>query len=82
MENVRNRVNVVQCHEENKAKKLIAQPTFQYVGIINENLVMIQQLRGRIHQNKPIYTGYAVLELSKVHMYRFHYDIMLAKYST
>jgi len=72
MENVRNRVNVVLCDDANKAKKLIAQPTFQHVEIINPELVMIPRLRARIYQNKPIYTGFSILELSKVHMYRFH----------
>jgi len=83
MENVRNHINinVVLCDDANKAKKMIAQPTFHHVEIINENLVMIQHLRVRIHENKPIYTGYTILELSNAHMYRFHYDIMLAKYS-
>jgi len=81
MENARNRVNVVLCDDANKAKKLIAQPTFQHVEIINPELVMIHRLRAKIHQTKPIYTGFSILELSKIHMYRFHYDIMLAKYS-
>ena len=41
---------------------------------------MIHRLPTKIKQNKPIYTGFSILELSKAHMYRFHYDIMLAKY--
>ena len=80
MENLRNRVNVTLCNNENKAKKMIASPTFKHVEIVNENLVMIHRLRAHIVQNKPIYTGFSILELSKVHMYRFHYDVMLAKY--
>eukprot|EP00966_Prymnesium_polylepis_P004693 107831-Prymnesium_polylepis.1 len=30
--------------------------------------------------NKPIQNGFAILELSKLCMYQFHYDIMLPKY--
>jgi len=41
---------------------------------------MIHRMRAKINQNKPIYTGFTILELSKAHMYRFHYDVMLAKY--
>ena len=41
---------------------------------------MIHRLPAKIHQNKPIYTGFSILELSKAHMYRFHYDAMLTKY--
>ena len=80
MENLRNRVNVTLCNDEIKAKKMIASPTFKHAEIINENLVMIHRLRTKIKQNKPIYTGFSILELSKAHMYRFHYDVMLAKY--
>ena len=31
--------------------------------------------------NKPLYVGFSVLELSKLHMYNFHYGNMLKKYS-
>ena len=80
MENLRNPVNITLCDDEIEAKKMIASPTFKHAEIINENLVMIHRVRPQIKQNKPIYTGFTILELSKVHMYRFHYDVMLAKY--
>jgi len=79
MENLRNRVNVTLCNDETKAKKIIALPTFKHAEIINENLVIIHRLPIKINQNKPIYTGFSILELSKAHMYRFHYDVVLAK---
>ncbi len=41
---------------------------------------MIHRLRAKIHQNKPIYTGFSILKIFKAHMYRFHYDVMLTKY--
>jgi len=80
LENIRNRVNITLCNDEIKAKKLIALPTFKHAEIINSNLVMIHRMKAKIYQNKPIYTGFSILELSKAHMYRFHYDVMLAKY--
>ena len=80
MENFRNRVNVTLCNDEIKAKKLIASPTFKHFEILNENLVMIRRLRAKIKLNKSIYTGFSILELSKVLTYKFHYDIMMAKY--
>jgi len=80
MENLRNRMNVNLANDQIKAKKLIASPTFKHLEIINSDLVMIHRLKAKIHQNKPIYTGFSILEISKAHMYRFHYDVMLAKY--
>ena len=80
MENLRNRMNVDLVNDQNKVKKLIASPAFQHLEIINPDLVMIYRLKAKIHQNRPIYTGFSILEISKAHMYRFHYDVMLAKY--
>ena len=80
MENLRNRINVSLCDNETKAKKMIASPTFKHTEIINENLVMIHRTPPKIKLNKPIYIGFSILELSKAHMYRFHYDVVLAKY--
>jgi hypothetical protein len=43
-------------------------------------MVIIQLNKVRVVCNKPIYLGYVVLELSKIHMYSFHYNHMLEKY--
>lgn len=58
------------------AEQLIARPNFQSVSIFDENLVAIQLKRERVILNKPIYIGFSVLELSKSHMYDFHYTVM------
>ena len=31
--------------------------------------------------NKPIYVGMAILDLSKLHMYKFYYDVLKTKYN-
>ena len=31
-------------------------------------------------QNKPIFAGMAILDLSKIHMFRFHYEYIKSKY--
>jgi len=80
MENLRNRMNVNLVNDQIKAKKLIASPTFKHLEIINSDLVMIHRLKSKVHQNKPIYTGFSILEIFKAHIYRFHYDVILPKY--
>ena len=63
LENVRKRRDVVLVNTEVKVKKLAASPTFLDIKDFGENLVCIQ---------RPIYTGFVVLELSKLLMYKFH----------
>ena len=35
----------------------------------------------KVVMNKPIYLGQAILDLSKIVMYEFHYDYMLPRYA-
>ena len=35
----------------------------------------------KVVMNKPVYLGQAILDLSKIVMYEFHYDYMIPKYS-
>ncbi|XP_041985987.1 uncharacterized protein LOC121738160 [Aricia agestis] len=58
------------------AQKLIARPNFHSVTIFSENLVAVQLNSDQIILDKPIYIGFTVLELSKSHMYNFHYSVI------
>ena len=79
-ENLRNRVwveVVTNCHI---ARKRSAKPSFKRSMTIHEDLVIVQQAVTNLKLNKPLYVGFSVLELSKLHMYNFHYDKMLPRY--
>jgi len=80
MESLRKRVNVELVNSEKRIKKVLAKPTLKKFTIINEDLVMVQLARKKIIQNKPLYTGFVVLELSKVLMYDFHYNHIQSQY--
>jgi hypothetical protein len=80
MENVRQRVNMNLISSETRAMKLVSKPNFKRFEIINQELVLIEMLRSRLQLNKPIYTGFAVLELSKLFVFQYHYDFILPKY--
>jgi len=43
---------------------------------------MVQFAKKAIVQMKPMYTGFVVLELSKVLMYDFHYNRMRSQYGS
>ena len=50
--------------------------SFKRSKIINKNLVGVEMKNSLVKMNKPFYVGNAVLELSKFHMYNFHYNVM------
>ena len=80
MENTRNRIDLslVNCPE--RLAKLTKLPRFQRTNIINESLVSVKCLTTTVKLNKPIYIGFAILELSKILMYEFHYDVIQKRY--
>lgn len=63
------------------AEQLISRPNFHSASIFDENLVAIQLKREKVVLDKPIYIGFTVLELSKNHMYDFHYSVMKKYYN-
>lgn len=91
MENLRGRVDMhfVTSYEswgakavkkESTVEKKIASPLYDGHIIYNEDLTAIKMKKPTIVLNKPIYAGMAILDLSKLHMYQFHYDVIKAKY--
>ena len=80
MENVRKRCNISLVSEPKRALKLSAKPTFKGFKIINEHLGALKMAKGRLVLDKPIYTGFTVLEISKLIMYDFHYNRIIARY--
>ena len=66
--------------DKTKVKKLIAKPQIEQFRIVNENTVLVDRVREQVKLDKPIYAGFAVLELSKLIMYDFLYNVMMKKY--
>ena len=64
-----------------QAVKLYTNPFYKSQTIfIDDKLVSIQMHIKKIYFNKPIYTGFAILELSKLLMYDAFYNIILKKW--
>ena len=76
MENLRCRYKMVFLENEEKAKFYCNKYNFEKFTIFRENLVGITLSRKEIRWNKPTYLGAAILDLSKLHLYRFHYEEM------
>jgi len=82
MENVRKRmrVDLVRGRTElQRFKRLVADPAFikdkEFDG-----LFAIHSVKSKVTLDKPIYTGLAVLDLSKLSMYDFYYNEIKARY--
>ena len=48
---------------------------------MNENLVGVERAKAEVYLNKPMASGVTVLDLSKLHMYNFFYNVMKPKYA-
>jgi len=82
LQNCRHYMDLRLVTSPEKAKKLVAKPTYKYSHRINDDLVCIELMRPKVCLNKPIYAGFTVLELSKEAMYKFHYDTMKRRYGS
>ena len=80
MENLRKRTNIELVTNEKRLKKLSAKPTYVSSKIFNENLVGVHTKKEKFLLDKPSYVGMCILDLSKIHMYDFHYNYIKKKY--
>lgn len=83
MENVRKRVDIKLISKWNGRyglQEMIGKPNFKRSIIFNRNLVACELSRLNININKPLIVGFSILELSKLHMYNFHYDFMMKNF--
>lgn len=75
-ENTKNRVNILIKYDDESTRKQISKPSFKKSKIINNDLLMIETTIQKLLLDKPLYIGACVLELSKLRMFEFHYDVM------
>ena len=80
IENIRIRQSVILVDDRKKALKLTSKPNFDRATIFDEHLVAVHMKKTEVYFNKPIYVGQAILDLSKTHMFDFHYNFIRKKY--
>jgi hypothetical protein len=81
MENVRGRIDMKIATTEKYSLKYTNRPnckTWSKLGDRNINMIILSKTMVKL--DKPIYAGFCILELSKLHMYKHHYDYMKPKY--
>ena len=76
MENIRKHRNIKLVMTEEEYLKTLMKPNFKSGVLFSENLMGCEMGKIKFVMNKPVYLGQAILDLSKIVMYEFHYDYM------
>ena len=78
LENIRNRLNLELIKKDNIKKIVDQQSKLSFNGIQKtyENYYSFTYKKNEIVMDKAIHVGFAILELSKLHMYETYYDTL------
>lgn len=77
---VRRHENFRLINDEKIAKKYIRKTTFKQFSIFNNDLVGVMFMKTKVELKNPIFIGMAVLDISKVVMYDYYYNVLKRKY--
>lgn len=80
MENLRKRGNMRFVSTTSQAETFVQRATFKSFKIISDDLVSVSFSPSSIVWNKPTPVGASILDLSKLSLYKFHYEEMLPRY--
>ena len=80
MENIRKHKNIKPVTNKKAYLRMVMKPNFKSGVLFGENLMGCKMGKTKVVMNKPVYLGQAILDLSKIVMYEFHYDYMKPKY--
>ena len=80
MENIRKHKDIKLVTNEKAYLRMVMKPNFKSGVLFGENLMGCEMGKIKVVMNKPVYLGQAILDLSKIIMYEFHYDYMKPKY--
>ena len=80
MENIRKHRNIKLVNNRGAYLKAVMKPNFKSGTLFGSNLMGCEMEKIKVVMNKPVYLGQAILDLSKIVKYEFHYDYMKRKY--
>lgn len=81
MPDVRGRTNVFFSNSKSNYEKHTGRPSYQYtMDAGGENFRILFEKSTEVVLDQPIYAGVAILNLSKLVMYKFHYDVFQPKF--
>ena len=74
MENIRKRITVKLTNDTKEYLKCESRPNFISQKIFDKSFIAVHQIKTVLTLNKSIYVGFCILELSKLLIYKIHYD--------
>ena len=74
------RINLKLTSNEDIYIKHASRANFISGKMFSENLFAINRIKEELVLNRPIYVGIAIIDLSKLWMYDFHYNYMFKTY--
>ena len=80
MENIRKQRNVKLVTNQEAYLKAVMKPNFKSGVLFGKNLMGCEMGKVKVVMNKPAHLGQAILDLSTIVRYEFHYDYMKQKY--
>ena len=80
MENIKKHRNIKLVTTEEKYLCTVMKPNFKSGILFGENLMGCEMGKIKVVMNKLVYLSQAILDLSKIVMYEFHYNYMVPKY--
>ena len=80
MENSRKDRDIKLVKTEEQRSKLVLEPNYHTTNHFTENLLGIEMKKTKVTMNKQLYLGMAILDISKLLMYKFCYDYIKPKY--
>ena len=81
MKNIRKHRNIKLITNREAYLKAVMKPNFKSGVRFGSNLMGCEIGKIKVVMNKLVYLGQAILDLSKIVMYEFHYDYMKLKYN-
>ena len=71
-ENQKKRTSIYLVNTSEKMRKLIFKPNFMDVKIFAEDFAAVELQKTKLMINKPFFVGFTILDLAKLHMYRYN----------
>ena len=82
LQNQRNKKHYDLITNEEKFLKATTRNTFHSFDIIHPEIVGVRSVPKTVLLDRPIYLGFCILEMSKLHMFKFYYEVIQPEYGT